>query len=408
MKDSKGFDDWIPIFKGGKQIDGQGREHDGDKLIKKAIETFDLEEHEPPVCVGHPQNNAPAFGWVQGLKKAGNILYAKFKAVVPEFEEAVKKGLYKKRSASFYPDGRLRHVGFLGAAPPAVKGLAGIKFEDQQEALSFDFFDPDMSTIARIFRSIRDWLIEKEGKDAADSIIPDWDVDYLKTRADKHDEADAVPAFSRFENNGKRREEKDMKDTMFKMLQFMGFNTDKIPEDALPGDPVSANSGNFSEADIKAAQDAAVKTEREKVAIEFTEKERQAKQAARQAKIPVWCDQMVKEGKLTPALVKYGVPDILAFLAASDDVIEFGEEKTKATAFDQLIDLFEAQLPKIVNFGEVASRKTDTGGKDAKERIEEMIRKKMDEDKNMPYGLAFAEVQNEHPALIKEYIQEAQ
>ena len=40
---------------------------------------------------------------------------------------------YEKRSASFYPDGRLRHVGFLGAAPPAVKGLAGIAFGQEDK-----------------------------------------------------------------------------------------------------------------------------------------------------------------------------------------------------------------------------------------------------------------------------------
>ena len=35
----------------------------------------------------------------------------------------VEKGRFNKRSAAFYPDGGLRHVGFLGASPPAVKGL---------------------------------------------------------------------------------------------------------------------------------------------------------------------------------------------------------------------------------------------------------------------------------------------
>lgn len=125
----KGFDGWIEIFRGGKQIDSQGRSHDGDGLIEKAINSFDPKVHEPPVVVGHPKDNTPAFGWIAGLKKIGNVLHAKIKDVVPEFKKAVKAGLYKKRSASFYPDGRLRHVGFLGAAPPAVKGLADLKFE---------------------------------------------------------------------------------------------------------------------------------------------------------------------------------------------------------------------------------------------------------------------------------------
>ena len=134
----KGFDNWIEIFRGGKQIDSAGREHDGDAIINLAVKNFDAKTHEPPLVVGHPQNNAPAFGWVQGLKESGGRLLAKFKDVVPEFEAIAKQGLYKKRSASFYPDGRLRHVGFLGAAPPAVKGLADLKFDDDAESICFE------------------------------------------------------------------------------------------------------------------------------------------------------------------------------------------------------------------------------------------------------------------------------
>ena len=36
-----GFDDYIPIFRGGKQIDSQGIEHDGNELIDRAVQLFD-------------------------------------------------------------------------------------------------------------------------------------------------------------------------------------------------------------------------------------------------------------------------------------------------------------------------------------------------------------------------------
>lgn len=139
MIDFKGFDDWTPIFQGGKQTDSQGRVHDGNALIDKAISAFNPHIHEPPIVVGHPKSNAPAFGWVSALKKAGNTLYAKIKDVAPEFENLVKKGLFKKRSASFYNDGTLRHVGFLGAMPPAIKGLADLKFNEGGETMTFEF-----------------------------------------------------------------------------------------------------------------------------------------------------------------------------------------------------------------------------------------------------------------------------
>ena len=137
----KGFDDWIEIFRGGRQTDSQGRGHDGDEIIDKALASFNVNEHEPPLTVGHPENNSPAYGWVEGLKSivkdGAKVLMAKFRQVAPDFEDLVKQGLFKKRSASFYPDGRLRHVGFLGAAPPAVKGLADMEFAEKGESISF-------------------------------------------------------------------------------------------------------------------------------------------------------------------------------------------------------------------------------------------------------------------------------
>ena len=106
----KGFNDYIEIFKGGKQTDSSGKEHDGDKLIDQIMKSFSPGTHEPPIVVGHPKDNAPAFGWTADLKttvKDGTkILLAKFKIVVPEFEDLVKKGMYKKRSISVHPDGR--------------------------------------------------------------------------------------------------------------------------------------------------------------------------------------------------------------------------------------------------------------------------------------------------------------
>ena len=137
----KGFNDWIEIFRGGRQVDSRGNEHDGDVVIDKALASFDPREHEPPLTVGHPEDNSPAFGWVEGLKEAVKdgvkVLMAKFRQVAPDFEDLVKQGLFKKRSASFYPDGRLRHVGFLGAAPPAVKGLADMAFAEKGEFIAF-------------------------------------------------------------------------------------------------------------------------------------------------------------------------------------------------------------------------------------------------------------------------------
>jgi hypothetical protein len=122
-------DDWLEVFRAGDYGDkGEYSEADLDAIIAN----YDPKVHEAPVVVGHPEIDAPAFGWVESLKREGAVLLAKLKQVPAEFEELVKAGRYKKRSIALYtePKLELRHVGFLGAMPPEVKGLADPAFRD--------------------------------------------------------------------------------------------------------------------------------------------------------------------------------------------------------------------------------------------------------------------------------------
>lgn len=96
--------------------------------------------HEAPLVIGHPQHDAPAAGWVKSLSATAQGLTADPQQIDASFAEQVAKGRYKKISASFYhPTAAnnpvpgvyyLRHVGFLGAQPPAVKGLRPIELAE--------------------------------------------------------------------------------------------------------------------------------------------------------------------------------------------------------------------------------------------------------------------------------------
>jgi hypothetical protein len=152
------------------------------------------------------------------------------------------------------------------------------------------------------------------------------------------------------------------------------------------------------------AAEAAKKTEREKVAAEFAEKERVARQDARKRDISAWCESMVKAGKMTPAIVKFGLPEMLTAFAEQEDIIEFGETKEKAALYDRFKALWETEIPKLVHFGEIATRDKDTGGAGGK--LAELVRKKMNENKELNYSAAFAEAQRENPDLAKEYAAE--
>lgn len=124
---------WFAIFKTGKHTDSAGNTKEWtEKDLDKIIESYDPNKHEAPIVIGHPKTNAPAFGWIEKLKRVGDTLYALPSQLAQEFVEMVNKGLFKKRSISLYPDGTLRHVGFLGAQPPAVKGLPDAEFKEDE------------------------------------------------------------------------------------------------------------------------------------------------------------------------------------------------------------------------------------------------------------------------------------
>ena len=129
---------WISIFKNGAHTDSNGRittwtnDDLDEKLVRRYNEQSESERHVAPVVNGHPASNAPAYGWVDALKRIGNIVYAKISDVAPEFMEAWKSGKIKKRSISIYPDGLLRHVGFVPI--PAIKGLPDFQFSDREHS----------------------------------------------------------------------------------------------------------------------------------------------------------------------------------------------------------------------------------------------------------------------------------
>lgn len=133
----------IEIFRAGKRHDANGQLVEiTTQQLANTVAHYNPKFHEAPLVIGHPKSNHPAFGWVKALKLEGDILKAEIDQVDPTFAEMVREGKFKKVSASFYlPDSpanphqgvlSLRHVGFLGAMPPAVKGLSQVEFADDE------------------------------------------------------------------------------------------------------------------------------------------------------------------------------------------------------------------------------------------------------------------------------------
>lgn len=155
---------WKEIFKTGKHRDANGNEHewsreDLDVIVAKYNNQPLDTKHEAPVVIGHPVTNSPAYGWVEKLKRNGDVLLAKFKQLDRDFKDLIQKGRFKKVSIALYPDLMLRHVGYLGAIPPAVKGLKDTEFNLEQDCLIFEFEQNDDTTSTILEQNVNDTLI---------------------------------------------------------------------------------------------------------------------------------------------------------------------------------------------------------------------------------------------------------
>lgn len=99
-----------------------------------------------PLVLGHPADNLPEYGEVDDLFAKGDELYAQA-TVGDKLLEMVRTGRYKKVSLSLIAPTSpgnptpgayyLRHVGFLGSQPPAVKGMAAPSFAEASGSLDF-------------------------------------------------------------------------------------------------------------------------------------------------------------------------------------------------------------------------------------------------------------------------------
>lgn len=76
----------------------------------------------------------------------------------------------------------LRHVGFLGAQPPSVKGLKQVSFSEQEEGV-VEFADWQAITNASLWGKLRDFLIARFSLDEAEKVLPEWQLNSLREEA---------------------------------------------------------------------------------------------------------------------------------------------------------------------------------------------------------------------------------
>jgi hypothetical protein len=340
----------LQIFKAGKHVASDGRVITfTEAQVKATAAAYDPALHEAPLVIGHPKSNDPAFGWAKGLTfSAGSapLLIAEPHQVNPEFAELVNGGAFKKISASFYepdsPDNPkpgvyyLRHIGFLGAKPPAVKGLKAAEFSADEKGV-VEFMDWSQRDIATIFRSIRDFFIGEFGQEKADKVIPSYMVDSIQE--------DAVRTTT---------------ETAISGVSYQEQETDVQTKEQL--------EARQRELDNQAAEQ---KRKEEAKTAEFAEREAKVKAseaAQRRVLIVGEVDALIAAGKILPK-DKLGLVAFMEVLPEGG-IVEFGEgdKKEKKPSIDWLRGFLKT-LPKAVEFKERGN-----GGVDVEQSADPLVR----------------------------------
>ena len=78
----------IEIFKAGTRKDANGKEVTLTiEDLQQAVQSYNVEFHEAPAVIGHPQHNHPAYAWVKRLELDGDILKAEFDQNDPDLKK---------------------------------------------------------------------------------------------------------------------------------------------------------------------------------------------------------------------------------------------------------------------------------------------------------------------------------
>lgn len=145
----------LEIFRPGifKSVEGQNISF-SDADVAATVAAYDIAKHKAPLVIGHPKMDDPAYGHAVSLSLGrNNVVLAEPANVDPAFADAVNNERYDSISASFWSPTNprnpvpgvwyVRHIGFLGAVPPAVPGLKQPSFADADDSdlITINFAD---------------------------------------------------------------------------------------------------------------------------------------------------------------------------------------------------------------------------------------------------------------------------
>lgn len=355
------------------------------------VQTYDPANlHEAPIYVGHvsdyPDSRAPSYGWIGKVFRAGDHLKVVASEFADELKDMIRKGMYKKVSAAFYkPDTpgnptpgkwHLHHLAFLGAVPPAVKGLEAVQLSEFDEAkgIVLEFASYNLKDAAELsaqdtYEEIQEAFARTltliEGILTSDDIEED-DAAMAASNALNAAYCDAMEAvrdhFTFTEKaesilQGLKSKTAEMADKAKDMLagMLLHLKTKPIHESKSHTEEIPDMGATTQEQDAKVLElSEKIKTlEAEKKALA----DKQAADAAKaaddriRADVASFMDSLKTKGYPTKKLEELHVSDMLFQLAKANATVEYGEKKEQKP----IAELFKSllgDLPKPVE-GEI-------------------------------------------------------
>ncbi len=187
---------WHDVFFAGEHTDNQGKTRSYSRAdLQQVVDNF--APNKAPLVIGHPKTNAPALGWVTGVRLTDDDrLEVTADNVNVDFAKAVAAKSFPNRSISLERTDKglsLRHIGYLGAVEPALEGLGWqfngadtnptetVEFSaEPNETIEFSMEIEQQRSVLDMFSDLRDFIIDKFSEEEADRVLRRWNINWLR------------------------------------------------------------------------------------------------------------------------------------------------------------------------------------------------------------------------------------
>ncbi len=345
------------------------------KELSEIESTYNPENYEAPILIGHLSDPAytgkstiPAYGWIGKVKIVGDHLKLVASQFSEQLKEFIKDGFYKKVSAAFFkpedPNNptpgkwHLHHLAFLGGAAPAVKGLEQIAFAELR-GLGIEFAETEtmMEVDGEVVEQVKNMGNEDSLKDMAeycgnylkkveDAFSADIDDETRKGRINlaaydlQSELAQCVNEHFAFMDkmSGMKDKEMEMSEKKSWLVQ-MAEKVQSIIHNRKETEMDQVKEQEYQAKILKLETENKEFTEQKRIADEAKAKaDADAKTAAAKiaeekltGEIKTFCEEKVKEGKMTPAMREKDEPIMITLAKTSSDALKAFQEKYTAT-----------------------------------------------------------------------------